>query len=44
MLEKDKKKKSEIFQQIIDLSWLWLVIVVLVFGFVYYFKSTRQKN
>jgi protein SCO1/2 len=44
MLEKDKKKKSEIFQQIIDLSWLWLVIVVLVFGFVYYFKSIRQKN
>jgi protein SCO1/2 len=44
MLEKDKKKKSEVFQQIIELSWLWLVIAVLVGGFVYYFNSTRQKN
>lgn len=44
MLEKDKKRKSEVFQQIIDLSWLWLVIAVLVGGFVYYFTSTRQKN
>lgn len=44
MLEKDRTKKSELFQQIIDLSWLWLVIAVLVAGFVYYFTSTRQKN
>lgn len=44
MLEKDKKKKSKVFQQIIDLSWLWLIIAVLVGGFVYYFTSTRQKN
>jgi protein SCO1/2 len=44
MLEKDKKKKSAVFQQIIDLSWLWLIIAVLVGGFVYYFTSTRQKN
>ena len=44
MLEKDKKKKSEIFRKIIDLSWLWLIIAVLVTGFVYYFSSTRQKN
>jgi protein SCO1/2 len=44
MLEKDKKKKSAVFQQIIDLSWLWLIIAVLVTGFVYYFTSTRQKN
>ena len=44
MLEKDKKRKSGIFQQIIDLSWLWLIIAVLIGGFVYYFSSTRQKN
>ena len=44
MLEKDKKKKSKVFQQIIDLSWLWLIIAVLVGGFFYYFTSTRQKN
>jgi protein SCO1/2 len=44
MLEKDRTKKSEVFTQIIDLSWLWLVIAVLVAGFVYYFSSTRQKN
>jgi protein SCO1/2 len=44
MLEKDKKKKNKVFQDIVDLSWLWLVIVVLVTGFVYYFSATRQKN
>jgi protein SCO1/2 len=44
MLEKDKTKKNKIFSQIIDLSWLWLIIAVLVTGFVYYFSSTRQKN
>jgi hypothetical protein len=44
MLEKDRGRKSEVFQQIIELSWLWLVIAVLVVGFVYYFNSTRQKN
>jgi protein SCO1/2 len=44
MLEKDRGRKSEVFQQIIELSWLWLVIAVLVGGFIYYFTSTRQKN
>ncbi len=44
MLEKDHGRKSEVFQQIIELSWLWLVIAVLVGGFVYYFTSTRQRN
>ena len=43
MLEKDKRRKSEVFQQIIELSWLWLIIAVLVTGFVYYFTKTRQK-
>ena len=44
MLEKDRTKKSEVFQQIIDLSWLWLVVAVVVAGFVYTFTKNRQKN
>ena len=44
MLEKNKNRKSKIFQDIIDLSWLWLIIAVLIGGFVYYFTSTRQKH
>ena len=44
MLEKDKKKKNKVFQDIIDLSWLWLVIAVLVFGFVYYIKTNFKKD
>jgi protein SCO1/2 len=44
MLEKDRTKKSEVFQQIIELSWLWLVIAVIVAGFVYTFSKNRQKN
>jgi len=44
MLEKDRTKKSEVFQQIIDLSWLWLVVAVVVAGFVYTFSKNRQKN
>jgi protein SCO1/2 len=43
MLEKDKTKKNEVFQQIIDLSWLWLLIVVMVSGFVYYFNTKFNK-
>jgi heme/copper-type cytochrome/quinol oxidase subunit 2 len=44
MLEKDKKKKNKVFQDIIDLSWLWLVIAVMVTGFVYYFNSKFNKQ
>jgi protein SCO1/2 len=44
MLEKDKTKKSEVFQAIIDLSWLWLVIAVAVAGFVYTFTKNREAN
>jgi protein SCO1/2 len=44
MLEKDKTKKNELFQQIIDLSWLWLLIVVMVSGFVYYFNTKFNKK
>lgn len=44
MLEKDRTKKSEVFQAIVDLSWLWLVIAVLVAGFVYTFTKNREAN
>jgi len=44
MLEKDKTKKNEVFQQIIDLSWLWLLIVLMVSGFVYYFNTKFNKT
>jgi len=44
MLEKDKTKKSKIFLQIIDLSWLWFVIVLLVAFFVMYMQGRRKIN
>lgn len=44
MLEKDEKKKSTVFRQIIDLSWLWLVIVCLVVFFMLYIRRNRKKD
>lgn len=44
MLEKNKKQKSEVFSQILDLSWLWLVIIILVIFFVVYMRSRRKLN
>ena len=44
MLEKDRTKPSTIFTQIIDLSWLWLIVVLLVSGFVWYMSSRRKIN
>jgi len=44
MLEKDNTKKNKIFQDIIDLSWLWLVIALLVSSFVYYFNTKFNKK
>lgn len=44
MLEKDRKQKSEVFSQIIDLSWLWLIILLLVTFFVLYMRSRRKIN
>lgn len=44
MLEKDKAKKSAVFQQIVDLSWLWLLIAVLVGGFVYLMTQKAKNN
>jgi protein SCO1/2 len=44
MLEKDRTKPSTIFTQIISLSWLWLIIAVLVTGFVWYIGQRKKKN
>jgi protein SCO1/2 len=44
MLEKDKTKRSKIFTQIIDLSWLWFIIALLVTGFVWGFNQRRKKE
>ncbi len=44
MLEKDKKQKSELFTEIISLSWLWLLIVCLVIFFMVYMRGRRKIN
>ncbi len=44
MLEKDKKAPSTVFRQIIDLSWLWLIIVCAVIFFMVYLSGRRKIN
>jgi protein SCO1/2 len=44
MLEKDEKKKSTVFTQIISLSWLWLIIVFLTIIFVLYLRNRRKVS
>jgi protein SCO1/2 len=44
MLEKDRSKPNTVFTKIIDLSWLWLIIAVLVSGFVWYMSMRRKVN
>lgn len=44
MLEKDDKKKSTLFTSIINLSWLWLIIVFLTIAFVLYLRQRRKKT
>jgi protein SCO1/2 len=44
MLEKDKKQKSKVFRDIIDLSWLWLIIVLAVSFFMFYMRGRRKVN
>lgn len=44
MLEKDKKIKSPVFTEIINLSWLWLLIVCMVAFFMIYMQSRRKLN
>ncbi len=44
MLEKDVKQKSTVFREIIDLSWLWLIVVLMVTFFVLYMRNRRKIN
>ncbi len=44
MLEKDKKQPGALFTEIISLKWLWLIVVLLVVGFVLYFSNRRRIN
>jgi protein SCO1/2 len=44
MLEKDKKQPSSVFRQIVNLSWLWLIIVCAVVFFMLYMRSRRKIN
>jgi protein SCO1/2 len=43
MMEKDHKVKSTLFTKIIDLSWLWLIVVFLVIIFVLYINNQWKK-
>lgn len=42
MLEKDKGEKSEVIASIVDLKWLWVIIVILIIGFI--FILTRKPG
>ena len=44
MLEKDKKNKGAIFRKILDLSWLWLIIISAILFFVVYMRQRRKIN
>jgi protein SCO1/2 len=44
MLEKDDKQPSTVFRQIIDLSWLWLVVVCLIVFFMLYLRNKRKEE
>lgn len=44
MLEKDRSKPNKVFSEIISLSWLWLIIAVMVSGFVWYMSQRRKIN
>lgn len=44
MLEKDKKQKSTLFIEIVDLSWLWLLIVLAIIFFMVYLNGRRKIN
>lgn len=44
MLEKDKKAPSTVFRQLLDLSWLWLLIISAVIFFMVYLNGRRKIN
>ncbi|MBW7952578.1 MAG: hypothetical protein H3C56_08495, partial [Chitinophagaceae bacterium] len=43
-LEKDKKEKSKVVSAIIDLSWLWLIALLLISGFIWSFTQRKKKD
>lgn len=44
MLEKDLNRKGGVFQQIIDLSWLWLIILLAITFFTLYITKQKKKK
>lgn len=44
MLEKDKTQPSAVFTEIIQLSWLWLIVVLAVIFFILYLRNRRNVN
>lgn len=44
LLEKDKKAKSTVFQEIISLSWLWLIAGLCIIFFILYMQKRRKIN
>jgi protein SCO1/2 len=44
MLEKDKKKRSTVFSEIIDLTWLWLIILLCVAVFMWMLNKNRKNS
>ena len=44
MLEKNKKKPSTVFTEIISLSWLWLLALLIITGFVWYLNKLKNKT
>lgn len=44
MLEKDTKQKSTVFTEIVNLSWLWLLIILAVIFFMVYMNGRRKIN
>ncbi|MCW3088723.1 MAG: cytochrome oxidase biosis protein Sco1/SenC/PrrC, putative copper metallochaperone [Sediminibacterium sp.] len=44
LLEKDKKQKSTVFTEIVELSWLWFLIIAMVIFFMVYLRGRRKIN
>jgi len=44
MMEKDRKKPSTLFTEIIGLSWLWLIIILCVVVFMFVLNKFRTRS
>lgn len=44
MLEKDRTKQSAVFTEIIDLKWIWAIVILAVIFFVAYMTRRRNAN